>query len=40
VAGAAGVQVGTLFAYCRESGLTDAHKERVIRASLNGGWTS
>jgi len=36
-AGAAGVQVGTLFAYCRESGLTDAHKERVIRASLNGG---
>jgi len=36
-AGATGVQVGTLFAYCRESGLTDAHKERVIRASLNGG---
>lgn len=33
-AGATGIQVGTLFAYCRESGLTDAHKGRVIRRSL------
>jgi nitronate monooxygenase len=35
-AGAAGVQVGTLFAYCRESGLTDAHKRRVLEASRHG----
>ena len=36
-AGAAGVQVGTLFAYCRESGLTEAHKRQVIDAARNGG---
>lgn len=30
--GAAGVQVGTLFAYCRESGLTQALKRAVWRA--------
>jgi NAD(P)H-dependent flavin oxidoreductase YrpB (nitropropane dioxygenase family) len=36
-AGAAGVQVGTLFAYCRESGLTEEHKRRVAEAALNGG---
>jgi NAD(P)H-dependent flavin oxidoreductase YrpB (nitropropane dioxygenase family) len=35
-AGAAGVQVGTLFAYCRESGLTEAHKRSVIEASHRG----
>jgi nitronate monooxygenase len=36
-AGAAGVQVGTLFAYCNESGLTAEHKRSVLTASLNGG---
>jgi len=36
-AGAAGVQVGTLFAYCRESGLTEAHKRQVAHAARNGG---
>jgi nitronate monooxygenase len=29
-AGAAGVQVGTLFAYCEESGLDDGMKQRVL----------
>jgi NAD(P)H-dependent flavin oxidoreductase YrpB (nitropropane dioxygenase family) len=36
VAGAAGVQVGTLFAYCRESGLTADHKRRVLEAACCG----
>ncbi len=36
-AGAAGIQVGTLFAYCEESGLRDDLKSRVIHESLNGG---
>lgn len=36
-AGAAGVQVGTLFAYCDESGLTADHKRAVARASMEGG---
>jgi NAD(P)H-dependent flavin oxidoreductase YrpB (nitropropane dioxygenase family) len=36
-AGAAGVQVGTLFAYCRESGLTESHRRRVLLAAANGG---
>ncbi|MEQ9399529.1 MAG: nitronate monooxygenase [Longimicrobiales bacterium] len=36
-AGAQGVQVGTLFAYCRESGLEEAHKRRVIDAARDGG---
>lgn len=31
--GAAGVQVGTLFAYCEESGLSDTIKESVVRRS-------
>ena len=35
-AGATGIQVGTLFAYCDESGLTEALKRRVIRQSLAG----
>lgn len=35
-AGAAGVQVGTLFAYCRESGLPEEHKRRVAQACRNG----
>ncbi len=35
-AGATGVQVGTLFAYCRESGLTAEHKRRVAEASNKG----
>jgi nitronate monooxygenase len=35
-AGAAGVQVGTAFAFCRESGLRDDIKRKVIRASVEG----
>ena len=35
-AGAAGVQVGTLFAYCEESGLTPGHRNRVIHAAREG----
>jgi nitronate monooxygenase len=34
--GAAGVQVGTLFAYCRESGMDPPLKEKVIAAARNG----
>jgi NAD(P)H-dependent flavin oxidoreductase YrpB (nitropropane dioxygenase family) len=36
-AGATGIQVGTLFAYCDESGLTDSHKRRIRAAAANGG---
>lgn len=36
-AGAAGVQVGTLFAYCEESGLHPAYRERVLAQARNGG---
>ncbi|HSG48124.1 MAG TPA: nitronate monooxygenase [Longimicrobiales bacterium] len=36
-AGAQGIQVGTLFAYCDESGLTAEHKQQVATAALNGG---
>ena len=36
-AGAAGIQVGTLFAFCAESGLRDDLKRRVLDESLNGG---
>ncbi len=32
-AGGSGVQVGTLFAYCEESGLRDDHKARVLNES-------
>jgi NAD(P)H-dependent flavin oxidoreductase YrpB (nitropropane dioxygenase family) len=35
-AGAAGIQVGTLFAYCDESGLDEDLKRRVIAMSLEG----
>lgn len=35
-AGAAGVQVGTLFAYCEESGLEPALKAAVLAAAANG----
>lgn len=35
-AGAAGVQVGTLFAYCDESGLTDELKREVIARARSG----
>src|SRR5690606_21064405 len=35
-AGAAGIQVGTLFAYARESGIRKVHKERVLRESMSG----
>lgn len=34
--GAAGIQVGTLFAYAEESGLRSDLKERVIRLALEG----
>ncbi len=35
-AGAAGVQVGTAFAYCNESGMSPQVRETVIRRLLNG----
>jgi len=35
-AGASGVQVGTLFAYCDESGLTDDLKREVIAGARSG----
>lgn len=35
-AGAAGIQVGTAFAYCTESGLEKQVKERVIRMAVKG----
>ena len=34
--GAAGIQVGTLFAFCEESGFTDAIKHDVISSALHG----
>lgn len=34
--GAEGIQVGTLFAFCRESGLRDEYRRAVIDASLSG----
>jgi nitronate monooxygenase len=34
--GAAGVQVGTLFAFCRESGLLRALKEKALRVASQG----
>ncbi len=34
--GAAGVQVGTAFAYCRESGLSSALRQQVLDASARG----
>ncbi len=34
--GAAGVQVGTLFAYCRESGMSAALRERILAALTHG----
>lgn len=35
--GAQGVQVGTAFAYCKESGMVDDHKHIVIKLALEGG---
>lgn len=35
-AGAAGIQVGTLFAYCEESGFTHALKDQVRRGVMRG----
>jgi NAD(P)H-dependent flavin oxidoreductase YrpB (nitropropane dioxygenase family) len=35
-AGAAGIQVGTLFAYCRESGITPEIRARVLRNVRRG----
>jgi NAD(P)H-dependent flavin oxidoreductase YrpB (nitropropane dioxygenase family) len=35
-AGATGVQVGTLFAYCDESGLNTENRQKVIDQALNG----
>jgi nitronate monooxygenase len=36
-AGAAGVQVGTLFAWCEESGMAEPIRNRVLTAVRNGG---
>jgi nitronate monooxygenase len=36
-AGAAGIQVGTLFAYCEESGLKPEYKQHVLHGARNGG---
>jgi nitronate monooxygenase len=36
-AGAAGIQVGTLFAYCDESGLKTEYKQHVLFRARNGG---
>lgn len=38
--GAAGVQVGTLFAYCNESGLPPSMRRRIIQLSLDGQLTA
>jgi nitronate monooxygenase len=35
-AGAAGIQVGTLFAYCEESGMTTSIKDMVVRGVKQG----
>lgn len=35
-AGGAGIQVGTLFAYCEESGVDPGRKRQVIQQALNG----
>jgi nitronate monooxygenase len=35
-AGATGIQVGTLFAYCDEAGTSESLKRRVIQQSLHG----
>ncbi len=35
-AGAAGVQVGTLFAFCEESGLADEYRQAALAAARNG----
>jgi NAD(P)H-dependent flavin oxidoreductase YrpB (nitropropane dioxygenase family) len=35
-AGAAGIQVGTAFAFCRESGLASDLKERILRRVIDG----
>ena len=36
-AGAAGIQVGTLFAFCEESGLHPGYKREVLAAARHGG---
>lgn len=36
-AGGAGIQVGTLFAFCRESGVDDAWRRTVVDQALAGG---
>ena len=35
-AGAAGIQVGTLFAYCNESGLHESYRQSVVAAAARG----
>ncbi|MBK9519126.1 MAG: nitronate monooxygenase [Anaeromyxobacter sp.] len=35
-AGAAGIQVGTLFAYCDESGITEPLRRSILEAALRG----
>ncbi|HEY5040287.1 MAG TPA: nitronate monooxygenase, partial [bacterium] len=34
--GAAGIQVGTIFAYCEESGFTESVKQKAFKKALNG----
>ncbi len=34
--GAAGIQAGTLFAYCEESGFTDSVKQKAFKKTLDG----
>jgi nitronate monooxygenase len=36
VAGAAGVQVGTVFAFCTESGLRDDYKRTILKSVISG----
>ncbi len=35
-AGAAGVQVGTIFAFCAESGLRDDYKQTILKSVISG----
>jgi len=35
-AGAVGVQVGTVFAFCEESGIADGLKSLVLQKAMNG----
>ena len=35
-AGAAGVQIGTVFAFCAESGLSDYYKQTILKSVISG----